>query len=119
LSPALFQSLLPKFANRNRKLWYTSAMMRVVSLLPSTTEIVCALGLESTLVGRSHECDFPPSIQALPVCTESRIDAALPSARIDAQVKGALIGALSLYKVNNVVLERLRPELILTQDLCD
>ena len=93
--------------------------MRIVSLLSSATEIVCALGQETSLVGRSHECDYPASILSLPVCTAARIDANLPSAMIDVQVKGALRNALSLYDVKADVLERLQPDLILTQDLCE
>lgn len=93
-------------------------MLRVVSLLSSATEIVCALGQEALLAGRSHECDFPPSLAALPVCTSARIDVSLPSALIDAQVKQALTSSLSLYEVNAGVLQDLRPDLIITQDLC-
>ncbi len=93
--------------------------MRAVSLLPSATEIVCALGAESLLVGRSHECDFPPSIVPLPVCTESRIDATAPSAGIDLQVKDALRDALSLYRVREDVLAEIEPDLIITQAQCD
>ena len=93
--------------------------MRVVSLLPSATEIVCALGGETLLVGRSHECDYPQSIIHLPICTESRIDAAASSALIDAQVKDALRDALSLYRVRTDVLQDLRPDLIITQAQCE
>src|SRR5580704_15371611 len=94
-------------------------MMRVVSLLSSTTEIVCALGQEAALVGRSHECDFPASVLSIPVSTEARIDASQPSSAIDAQVKASLRSALSLYEVKGDVLARLRPDVLLTQDLCD
>ena len=93
--------------------------MRIVSLLPSATEIVCALGQEALLVGRSHECDFPASVLALPVCTRSRIDSNAPSALIDVQVKDSLRNALSLYEVKHDVLQRLQPDTILTQDLCE
>lgn len=93
--------------------------MRVVSLLPAATEIVCALGANASLIGRSHECDFPPSVRSLPVCSESRIDSSAASAAIDAQVKSALRDALSLYPVRTDVLERLKPDLIITQAQCD
>ncbi len=94
-------------------------MPRVVSLLSSTTEIVCALGQEAALVGRSHECDFPASVLSLPLCTEARIDASQASGAIDAQVKASLRNALSLYEVKGDVLARLQPDVLLTQDLCD
>ena len=61
---------------------------RVASLLPSATEIVCALGLEAQLVGRSHECDFPPSVQALPIFTEAKLDPEASSREIDDRVTG-------------------------------
>lgn len=92
---------------------------RIVSLIASATEIVCALGLEDQLVGRSHECDFPPSVRALPVCSETRIDTTLSSKAIDDQVKAVLREALSVYKVRVEQLERLQPTRIITQSQCD
>jgi len=92
--------------------------MRIVSLLSSATETVCALGLESSLVGRSHECDAPSSILLLPACTRARIDASASSAAIDAAVKLSLTNALSLYEVDGPLLQRLQPDLLITQDLC-
>jgi iron complex transport system substrate-binding protein len=93
--------------------------MRIVSMLSSATEIVCALGAESMLVGRSHECDYPPSILGLPICTESRIDVSASSAEIDAQVKDSLRNALSIYQVRADALDRLQPNLIITQAQCE
>ncbi|MGK7951043.1 MAG: cobalamin-binding protein [Xenococcaceae cyanobacterium] len=93
--------------------------LRIVSLLPSATEIVAGLGLTHALVGRSHECDYPPEIQHLPVCTEARLDPAKSSLQIDTDVQTLLQSALSIYRIKTDVLEQLQPTHILTQDLCD
>ncbi|WP_217913486.1 ABC transporter substrate-binding protein [Miltoncostaea marina] len=93
--------------------------MRIVSLLPSATEIVAALGLADALVGRSHECDTPPRVRALPVVSASRIDpAALTGAQIDREVRRAVADGRSLYAVDAAQLEALRPDVVVTQDLC-
>lgn len=92
--------------------------MKVVSLIASATEMVCALGLEKSLVGRSHECDFPPTVKELPVCTEPRLDIAAKSAKIDRDVKSLLRKAVSIYKVDVARLKKLKPDVILTQSQC-
>ena len=92
--------------------------MRVVSLLPSATEILCSIGGESLLVGRSHECDHPGSLSSLPVLTGQRTQATTSQA-IDQEVKEALGTGESLYTLDAELLEELRPDVILTQDLCD
>lgn len=94
-------------------------MGRVVSLLPSLTEIVCALGCGERLVGRSHECDFPAGVERLPVCTEPKLDPRAGSAEIDARVKGLVRDGLSVYRVDGERLRDLAPDLILTQDQCE
>ncbi|CAN5728955.1 cobalamin-binding protein [soil metagenome] len=94
---------------------------RIVSLLPSATEMLCAIGGGHLLVGRSHECDFPPEVASLPVLTGARtVDSGTPAsaAAIDAQVRGALAAGESLYTVDGARLRALAPDLILTQDLC-
>lgn len=93
--------------------------MRIVSLLPSATEIICALGLRDQLVGVTHECDYPASVQGLPVVTHSRIPSGLSSAKIDSLVRDQLDGADALYTLDMPALQRLRPDLIVTQALCD
>jgi iron complex transport system substrate-binding protein len=93
--------------------------MRIVSLLPSATEIVCALGAADELVGISHECDFPPAIRDRPVLTRSRIDPHGTSGAIDAAVREVLRGALSIYAVDEARLAALEPDVIVTQDLCE
>lgn len=92
---------------------------RIVSLLSSATEIVDALGAIDLLVGRSHECDYPESVPALPVCTKPLIDVDADSRAIDEQVKNSARSALSVYEVFDDVLERLQPTHILTQVQCD
>jgi len=93
-------------------------VLRVVSLLPSSTEIACALGLREALVGRSHECDFPPGVEALPVCTEPRLDPHAPGPALDAAVKRFVRDGLSIYRVDPERLRALAPDVILTQDQC-
>lgn len=96
-----------------------SASLRIISLLPSATELICALGLEQNLVGRSHECDYPESVKALPVCTEANIQDGLSSGEIDRKVKEILTDALSLYAVKKDVIKDLQPDIVITQDQCD
>lgn len=97
----------------------TSSDLRIVSLLPSATEIVAALGLTDAIVARSHECDYPPEIQNRPICTEAQLNSEKPSAKIDADVLDLVQKALSIYKIKIDVLEQLQPTHIVTQDQCD
>ncbi|MGI8783449.1 MAG: cobalamin-binding protein [Acidobacteriota bacterium] len=91
---------------------------RVVSLIASSTEIVCALGLESRLVGRSHECDFPASVKGLPICTAPKFNIEGTSYQIDQRVKALLQEGLSVYRVDAEQLQRLGPDVIITQSQC-
>ena len=94
--------------------------MRVVSLVPSATEIIAALGLAGYIVGRSHECNYPSEVEAVPVVSASRIDTEqLGSADIDSAVREALSDGRPLYEVDAELLEQLAPYLIVTQDLCE
>ena len=93
--------------------------MRIVSLLPSATELICGLGLRQQLVGVSHECDYPNSVIGLPVLTSSRIPEGLDSGSIDHLVTEQLKSDQALYDLNIDVLTSLRPDLIVTQALCD
>jgi iron complex transport system substrate-binding protein len=93
--------------------------MRIVSLISSGTEIADALGLGDQLVGRSHECDHPESVKALPVCTEPKFDVSGTSADIDRRVKETLRDSVSVYRVFADVLRHLKPDLIITQSQCD
>jgi len=93
-------------------------MIRIVSLIASATEIVHALGLGEAQVGRSHECDFPEEVRALPICTTPSFPINGDSAEIDAQVKQRLANALSVYEVFENVLEQLQPTHIITQTQC-
>jgi iron complex transport system substrate-binding protein len=92
---------------------------RIVSLISSATEMLDALGGRDLLVGRSHECDYPPEIRHLPACTRPLIDVGADSRAIDSQVRNAARAGLSIYEVFDDVLERLQPTHILTQVQCD
>jgi iron complex transport system substrate-binding protein len=109
--------------------------MRIVSLLASATEMIYALGCQDQLVGRSHECDYPPEVQALPVVSKVQIDTSASSAQIDAQIRdlarnasgrdesaptqSAAIKALSIYAIDVGLLQSLQPDVIFTQTQCE
>src|SRR3989442_5827373 len=94
--------------------------MRICSLLPSATDIVLALGLGDRLVAVTHECDLPPELREVPIVTRSRVDPAQSSSReIHDHVTAAAHSGSSLYTLDHARLERLDPDLILTQELCD
>ncbi|MDB9842848.1 ABC transporter substrate-binding protein [Porticoccaceae bacterium] len=93
--------------------------MKIVSLLPSATELVCGLGLRDQLVGVSHECDYPPSVVGLPILTSSRIPEGLDSGEIDRLVTYQLKNDEALYDLVMTPLIELEPQLIVTQALCD
>jgi iron complex transport system substrate-binding protein len=92
---------------------------RIVSLLPSATEIVCALGFEDQLVGRSHECDFPHSVTRLPWLTSPKFNPEGTSAQVDQRVRTILAEALAVYRVDADRLRDLKPDFIVTQSQCD
>jgi iron complex transport system substrate-binding protein len=92
---------------------------RIASLLPSATEIVRALGLESSLVAVSHSCDFPGRIQTLPRATSTRVPSGAGSREIDELVRECLRRGESLYRLDDALLDRLQPDVIVTQSLCE
>ena len=93
--------------------------MRIISLLASATEIVCALGAGDRLVGRSHECDHPPWVRALPACSEPAFDVSVSSAAIDMEVRRRLRAGEPLYILHNELISSLHADLILTQEHCE
>jgi iron complex transport system substrate-binding protein len=93
--------------------------MKIVSLLPAATEIVCALGLRDALVGRSHECDFPEDVVGLPALTRARVDSSLPSAELDAQVRRIVEEGLPIYMLDEARLTALAPDVVVTQEACE
>lgn len=93
--------------------------MKIVSLLPSATEIICALGGQYQLVGRSHECDYPPEVQGLPICTAPKFKVGPSSEAIDQSVQDLVGNGLSVYEVDTEILDALAPDLIVTQSHCE
>ncbi len=94
--------------------------MRILSLQPTATEILFALGLGRQVVGVSHECTFPPEAMRKPVVVRATIDSdSLSSGEIDAAVRAAARDGARLYSVDSSLVKRLKPDLIFTQDLCD
>ena len=91
---------------------------RIVSLIPSATEIVAALGFADRMVGRSHECDFPRGVEALPPLTQPKLKVEGTSAEVDARVKELIERGLAVYQVDADRLRQLDPDLIVTQDQC-
>ena len=92
---------------------------RIVSLIASATEIVCALGFERELVGRSHECDYPAFVSRLPTCSTSKVELGAVSRAIDDQVRTIVSEGLSVYRVDPDLLNRLAPTVIVTQTQCE
>ncbi|HTH49828.1 MAG TPA: cobalamin-binding protein [Candidatus Limnocylindria bacterium] len=95
-----------------------STPARIVTLLPAATEMVCTLGAADRLVGRSHECDFPPEARRVPAVTTAKVRSDLPSAAINDAVNARLAEGQSLYEVDAARLRELRPDLIITQAQC-
>jgi iron complex transport system substrate-binding protein len=93
--------------------------MRVVSLIPSATEIVCALGARESLVGVSHECDYPSDVRDLPVVTRAKIRVDGSSATIDRDVRALVSQGLSVYEIDVARLQALAPDVIVTQQQCE
>src|SRR5438445_1578276 len=93
--------------------------MRIVSLISSATEIICALNLGEQLVGRSHECDFPEWVKRLPVCTDPRFDGQGSSYEVDQRVKAILQEGMSVYRVDVEKMRQLQPGVIVTQTQCE
>jgi iron complex transport system substrate-binding protein len=92
--------------------------VRIVSLLPSATEIVYALGLGDQLEGRTFECDYPPEAQQKPIVSSSGLPENLPLGEIDNAVRAATEGETPLYRLDEARMAQIQPDLILTQDLC-
>jgi iron complex transport system substrate-binding protein len=93
--------------------------VRIVSLLASATEIVCALGAGEMLVGRSHECDNPDWVRRLPSCSETAFDVSVSSREIDAEVRRRIRSGEPLYNLNTKLIDELRPDLLITQEHCE
>ena len=96
-----------------------AAAPRIVSLIASSTEIVCALGCEQLLVGRSHECDYPATVKRLPQVTAPKFEPDGTSYQIHERLKAIVQEGLTVYRVDAALLDELRPDVIITQDQCE
>src|SRR5450830_656776 len=95
------------------------AAQRIVSFLPSATEMICALGLTDRLMGITHECDYPPEIMGKPIVVRNVLPIeSMSQSEIDSAVTARLRNGLSLYRVDETLMREISPDLILTQDLC-
>jgi iron complex transport system substrate-binding protein len=92
--------------------------MRICSLLPSATEMLFALGLGDSVVGVTFECNYPPEARSKPVIVSTRLPQGLTPAEIDREVSTLVAGGESLYRIDAEKLHSIKPELIVTQDLC-
>ena len=92
--------------------------MRIVSLLPSATEILCGIGLADSLVGVSHECDFPESVRSLPRVTQTLVSSGGTGGEIDAEVRKHLEEGRGLFSLDRQLFLELRPDLVITQEIC-
>lgn len=97
----------------------SEAKLRIVSLLASATEIVCALGAGEMLVGRSHECDHPEWVRSLPACSEPAFDVSVSSGAIDAEVRRRIAAGEELYRLDGDRIRGLHPDLLIAQSHCE
>ena len=93
--------------------------MNIISLIPSATEIIDSLGFSKNIVGRSHECDFPKSVLTKPICTAAKLNKHASSKEIDNQVKSILKEAISVYTIDDELVNSLKPDIVVTQSLCE
>src|SRR5256886_9205667 len=98
---------------------YTLPLHAALPIFPSATEIVCALGMEDDLVAVTHECDYPDSVRDKPVLTRSVLSGASSGAEVDRHIRELVHEGSSIYALDAPLLEALRPDLILTQELCE
>src|ERR1700685_843148 len=107
-----------RFVCRNARLSITLTVMRIISLLPAATEILYTIGAGDSVVGVTHECDFPAEASAKPALIRPRVDAQAAPGETDRQVRELIALGESIYAVDAELLEQLEPDLIVTQDLC-